>query len=148
MNPKVAHSAGHGHSTRSWRYQSLSLHSRQGRSHVLESQSSSRTVDIDGEKTRIRGRSPRHDNRAPKRRDKSTIQKIKDLNAQINAINPGANASVTIEVLVRQTEPPFTYRVMKVKMSSRFNLPFQLEVYEGKTDPMDHLDSYKNLMSL
>ena len=29
-----------------------------------------------------------------------------------------------------------------------FKLPTQLGVYEAKTDPMDHLDSYKNLMSL
>ena len=37
---------------------------------------------------------------------------------------------------------------MKVKVSSRFKLPSQLGIYKGKIDPMDHLDSYKNLMSL
>ncbi|GFS46237.1 hypothetical protein Acr_00g0100960 [Actinidia rufa] len=35
---------------------------------------------------------------------------------------------------------------MKVKVSSKFKLSSQLGVYEGKIDPMDHLDSYKNLM--
>ncbi|GFZ14317.1 hypothetical protein Acr_24g0005070 [Actinidia rufa] len=46
------------------------------------------------------------------------------------------------------TEPPFTRRVMRARISSKFKLPAQLGVNEGKTDPMDHLDSYKSLMSL
>ncbi|PSS08179.1 Seed linoleate 9S-lipoxygenase [Actinidia chinensis var. chinensis] len=37
---------------------------------------------------------------------------------------------------------------MRIKVSSKFKLPSQLRVYKGKTYPMDHLDSYKNLMSL
>ncbi|GFZ04978.1 hypothetical protein Acr_17g0005500 [Actinidia rufa] len=37
---------------------------------------------------------------------------------------------------------------MRTRVSSRFKLATQLKVYEGKTDPMDHLDSYKNLMIL
>ncbi|GFZ06699.1 hypothetical protein Acr_18g0008690 [Actinidia rufa] len=49
------------------------------------------------------------------------------------------------ELRIWQTEPPFTERVMKAKVLSRFKLPSHLGVYEGKTDPMDHLDSYKKL---
>ncbi|GFY80996.1 hypothetical protein Acr_01g0008050 [Actinidia rufa] len=48
----------------------------------------------------------------------------------------------------RQTDPPFTKRVLGARISSKFKLPTQLGIYEGKTDPMDHLDSYKSLMSL
>ncbi|GFY92422.1 hypothetical protein Acr_08g0008180 [Actinidia rufa] len=47
-----------------------------------------------------------------------------------------------------QTDPPFTERVLRARISSKFKLPTQLGIYEGKTDPMDHLDSYKSLMSL
>ncbi|GFY98578.1 hypothetical protein Acr_12g0011190 [Actinidia rufa] len=47
-----------------------------------------------------------------------------------------------------ETDPPFTERVLRTRISSRFKLPTQLGIYEGKTDPMDHLDSYKSLMSL
>ncbi|GFZ18422.1 hypothetical protein Acr_27g0001610 [Actinidia rufa] len=47
-----------------------------------------------------------------------------------------------------QTDPPFTERVLGARISSKFKLPTQLSIYEGKTDPMDHLDSYKILMSL
>ena len=79
---------------------------------------------------------------------KSTNQKFKDLDARIGNININVNALVTLDALIKQTEPPFTERVMKVRVSSRFKLPSQLGVYEGKMDPMDHLDSYKNLMML
>ena len=81
-------------------------------------------------------------------RDRSTNWKIKDLNAQIDAINTGANALVIVDVLIRQTKPLFTKRVMRTKVSSKFKLPPHLGVYKGKTNTMDHLDLYKNLMTL
>ncbi|GFS41410.1 hypothetical protein Acr_00g0074120 [Actinidia rufa] len=56
--------------------------------------------------------------------------------------------TVTLDALIRQIEPPFTERVMRVRVSSKFKLPSQLGMYEGKTDPVDHLESYKNLMML
>ncbi|GFY89059.1 hypothetical protein Acr_06g0009990 [Actinidia rufa] len=39
-------------------------------------------------------------------------------------------------------------RVLRARISSKFKLPAQLGIYEGKTDPMNHLNSYKSLMSL
>ncbi|GFZ15855.1 hypothetical protein Acr_25g0002640 [Actinidia rufa] len=39
-------------------------------------------------------------------------------------------------------------RVLRARISLKFKLPAQLGIYEGKTDPMDHLDLYKSLMSL
>ena len=103
---------------------------------------------MEGEKIRQRGRSPRRDDQTPRRRENSTLQKIRDLDADFDAINTGAGAPVTVDALIKQTEPPFTRRVMRARVSSRFKLPTQLEIYEGKTDPIDHLDSYKSLMSL
>ena len=70
------------------------------------------------------------------------------MDVQIDAINIGVNALVTLDALRKQTESPFTERVMEVRVLSRFKLPSQLGEYEGKMDPMDHLDSYKNLMKL
>ncbi|GFZ12862.1 hypothetical protein Acr_23g0012470 [Actinidia rufa] len=60
----------------------------------------------------------------------------------------GQGAPVTVDTLIKQTEPPFTERILRARISSKFKLPTQLGIYEGKTDPMDHLDSYKSLMSL
>ncbi|GFZ08216.1 hypothetical protein Acr_20g0000240 [Actinidia rufa] len=94
-----------------------------------------------------RGRSPHRGNHI-RARDKSTSQKIRDLDARLDAINTGTNAPVTVDTLIRQTKPPFTGRVLRARISSKFKLPTQLDIYEGKTDPMDHLDSYKSLMLL
>ncbi|GFY95336.1 hypothetical protein Acr_10g0007210 [Actinidia rufa] len=55
---------------------------------------------------------------------------------------------VTVDALIRQIEPLFTERIMRTRVSSRFKLPTHLGVYEWKTNPMDHLDLYENLMSL
>ena len=73
-----------------------------------------------GEETRRRGRSPRQDNQAHRSRDKSTTQKFKDFDARIDAINIDTNAPVTVDALIRQIEPQFTERVMKVKESQGF----------------------------
>ncbi|GFY94081.1 hypothetical protein Acr_09g0005270 [Actinidia rufa] len=89
-----------------------------------------------------RERSPRRDGRT-RARDKSTSQKIRDLDARLDAINTGTNAPIIVDALVRQTDPPFTERVLRTQISSKFKLPTQLGIYEGKTDPMDHLDLYK-----
>ncbi|GFZ18398.1 hypothetical protein Acr_27g0001370 [Actinidia rufa] len=94
-----------------------------------------------------RGRSP-HRGDHIRARDKSTSQKIRDLDARLDAINTGTNAPVTVDTLIKQTEAPFTERILRARISSKFKLPTQLGIYEGKIDPMDHLDSYKSLMSL
>ncbi|GFZ13017.1 hypothetical protein Acr_23g0014020 [Actinidia rufa] len=87
-----------------------------------------------------RGRSP-HRGDHTEAQDKSTSQKIRDLDTRLDAINTGMNVPVTVDTLVRQTDPPFTERVLRARISSKFKLPTQLGIYEGKTDPMDHLDS-------
>ncbi|GFY92557.1 hypothetical protein Acr_08g0009530 [Actinidia rufa] len=66
------------------------------------------------------------------------------------AANPPLPAAPVpdIERSRHSNQPPFTERVLRARISSKFKFPAQLGVYEGKTDPMDHLDSYKSLMSL
>ncbi|GFZ17569.1 hypothetical protein Acr_26g0008390 [Actinidia rufa] len=75
----------------------------------------------EGEKTRRRGRSPCRDDQAPRHRERSTIQKIRAWTPELMPSTLG---------------------------SSRFKLPIQFGVYDRKTDPMDHLDLYKNMMTL
>ena len=59
------------------------------------------------------------DDRVHKLHGKSTTQKFKNLDARIDTINTDVNVLVTMDALIRQTEPPFTERVMKVRVSSR-----------------------------
>ncbi|GFY91230.1 hypothetical protein Acr_07g0014260 [Actinidia rufa] len=90
----------------------------------------------------------RHSNRSGERSQNISANRIRDLDARLDAINTGTNAPVTVDTLIKQTEPPFTERILRARISSKFKLPAQLGIYEGKIDPMDHLDSYKSLMSL
>ena len=101
---------------------------------------------MEGEEIRRRRKSPHWNDQEYKRSDKSTTYKFKDLDAWVDAINTDINALVTVDALIRQTKPPFTEMVMRIRVSSKFKLPSQLGVYKRKMNPMDHLDSYKNLM--
>ena len=97
---------------------------------------------MEGEEFRRKGRSPLRNVWALR---SLHLTKNRDLDVCLDAINTGAGAPVTVDDLIKQIEPPFTRRVMRSKVSSKFKLPTQLGVSEGKTD---HLDSYKSLMSL
>ncbi|GFY95600.1 hypothetical protein Acr_10g0009850 [Actinidia rufa] len=63
-------------------------------------------------------------------------------------MTPRIGALVTVDTLIRQTESLFTERILRARVSSKFKLPTQFRIYEGKTDPIDHLDLYKSLTSL
>ncbi|GFY95612.1 hypothetical protein Acr_10g0009970 [Actinidia rufa] len=124
MNEINAHLCWSGTFSKEPQHQSASLHSRCKRSpSISESQSSSRTKDMTGEETRMRMRSPPRDDRVHKRRGKSIMQKLKDLDAWIDVINTGVNASVTVDTLIRQTELPFIERLMKVKVVLKMEDP-------------------------
>ncbi|GFY91348.1 hypothetical protein Acr_07g0015440 [Actinidia rufa] len=111
-----------------------------------ESRSSNKTLEAEGEVKRLR--SLYRSNQVPKRWSTSTSLKIRDLDVRLDAIDTSAGGPVTVDALFKQIEPSFTNRVMRARVSSRFKLPTQLGVYEGKIDPMDHLDSYNSLMTL
>ena len=78
---------------------------------------------MDNKEIRQRGRSPHRDDRVPRHWNNSTSQKIRDQNARLDAINTGAGAPVTVDALIKQTEPSFIGRVMRARVSSRFELP-------------------------
>ncbi|GFZ10013.1 hypothetical protein Acr_21g0006120 [Actinidia rufa] len=115
------------HSNRSGGRSHVSTEQARGRRRAPSPSIRERSSSSESSQTRSRvrrGKSPNRGNHT-EARDKSTSQKIRDLNARLDAINTGTNAPVIVDALVRQTDPPFT-----------------------KKDPMDHLDSYKSLMSL
>ncbi|GFS33374.1 hypothetical protein Acr_00g0028020 [Actinidia rufa] len=149
--PSVPDAERSRHSNRSGdRSHNVSTERARGRRRAPSPSLRERSSSSESSQTRSRvrrGRSP-HRGDHTKARDKSTSQKIRDLDARLDAINTGTNALVTVDTLVRQTDPPFTERVLGARISSKFKLPTQLGIYEEKTDPMDHMDSYKSLMFL
>ncbi|GFZ21689.1 hypothetical protein Acr_29g0008510 [Actinidia rufa] len=98
------------------RAQSPSLHE--------SSSSESSKTPAESEEAR-RGKSPRRDDRI-RARNKSTSQKFRDLDARLDAINTGTSAPVTMDTLIKQTEPPFTERILRARISAKFKLPAQL----------------------
>ncbi|GFY96614.1 hypothetical protein Acr_11g0009200 [Actinidia rufa] len=81
-------------------------------SSLLGSQSSRQTPRVEGEEVKRRGRSPRHDDQVPRHQDRSTMHKIRVLDARIDTINTGTSAPITVDALIKQTNPLFTKRVV------------------------------------
>ncbi|GFY89053.1 hypothetical protein Acr_06g0009930 [Actinidia rufa] len=112
--------------------------------------SGDRSQNVKSSRTPARARRGRslHSRNQIETRKQVHLAKDLDLDARIDTINTGTNAPVTVDTLIRQTEPPFTERVLRARISLKFKLSAQFGIYERKTNPMDHLDSYKSLMSL
>ena len=53
----------------------------------------------------------------------------------------------TVDILVQQTESPFTAEVLHFLLPAKFRMP-QVEAFDGARDPVDHLNTYKNQMKL
>ncbi|XP_058223097.1 uncharacterized protein LOC131332815 [Rhododendron vialii] len=58
-----------------------------------------------------------------------------------------AQTPAMVEELVQNTDSPFTSKVMGLPLPKKFKMP-QLETFNGSTDPLDHLETYKSLMHL
>ncbi|XP_058185741.1 uncharacterized protein LOC131302966 [Rhododendron vialii] len=58
-----------------------------------------------------------------------------------------AQTPAMVEELVQNTDSPFTSEVMGLPLPRKFKMP-QLETFNGSTDPLDHLETYKSLMHL
>ncbi|GFS37978.1 hypothetical protein Acr_00g0055000 [Actinidia rufa] len=104
--------------------------------------SGDRSQNISTERVRGRRRAP-----SPSLRERSSSSESSKTPARARR-GRSLHRGDHIEARNKQTEPPFIERVLRARISSKFKLPAQLGVYEGKTNPMDHLDSYKSLMSV
>ena len=56
-------------------------------------------------------------------------------------------APVSMDALVQQTESQFTAGVLHFSLPTKFRMP-QIETFDRKKYPVDHLNSYKNQMDL
>ena len=56
-------------------------------------------------------------------------------------------ASISMDVLVQQTESPFTVEVLHFPLPTKFRMP-HIKAFDGIKDPVDHLNTYKNQMEL
>ncbi|GFY87650.1 hypothetical protein Acr_05g0012890 [Actinidia rufa] len=89
--------------------------------------SGDRSHNVSTERARDRHRAP-----SPSLREGVPLRNQVKRDPELDAINTGTNAPITVDALVRQTDPPFTERVLRTRISSKFKLPTQLGIYEGK----------------
>ena len=72
-------------------------------------------------------------------------RKLRDLDQQVAELRRDTQRPT--EGLRIRTHPPFVRRITQEPIPSRFKTP-QMELYDGSTDPCDHLERYRTLMMI
>ena len=105
----------------------------------------------EGNEATLGGRVGNEELRHPQQRagELSWEQRFKSLHQELSRVKEvvRGRAPDTMENLVQQTESPFTAEVLHFPLPAKFRMP-QVEAFDGVRDPVDHLNSYKNLMEL
>ena len=52
-----------------------------------------------------------------------------------------------LDRMIKRNDSPFTSEVLECPLPQKFGLP-QLESYDGHTDPLNHIESFKTLLNL
>ena len=81
--------------------------------------------------------------------ERSWEQRFRDIQQELQHMKETVKgrALVSMDALVQQTESPFTAGVLHFPLPTKFRMP-QIETFDGRKDPVDHLDTYKNQMEL
>ena len=81
--------------------------------------------------------------RAPNQWD----EKIREVQNQLGDVFDAMKAQgpETVDYLVRRTDTPFKPNVANYPLPQKFKMP-SVETFDGKKDPLDHLETYKTLM--
>ena len=82
-------------------------------------------------------------------RERSWEQRLKSLHQELSHVKEvvRGRAPDTMDILVQQTESPFTAEVLHFPLPAKFRMP-RMEAFDGARDPVDHLNTYKNQMEM
>ena len=72
------------------------------------------------------------------------VQKVDEMDHQLEALKVKLERSYEKDFNMAL---PFTLKIMDKVILPRFKIP-QTELYDGSTDPLDHLEAFKALMLL
>ena len=72
------------------------------------------------------------------------IKRVEEMGRQLKALKVKSSQPFERDFT---TDPPFSAKVMNEPIPLRFKMP-QTELYDGTSDPLDHLESFKSLMLL
>ena len=81
--------------------------------------------------------------------ERSWEQRFKGLQQELSRMKEAVKgrAPDSMDILVQQTESPFTAEVLHFPLPAKFRMP-QIEAFDGAKDPVDHLNTYKNQIEL
>ena len=108
-----------------------------------------REVDKKGETSHTREHDPYQPPKGDRNEERSWEQRFRDIQQEISHIKVWVKgrAPLSMDVLVQQTESPFTAGVLHFPLPAKFRM-LQIETVDETKDPIDHLNTYKNLMEL
>ena len=81
--------------------------------------------------------------------EQSWEQRFRDIQQELSYMKETGKgrAPVSMDALVQQTKSSFTAGVLHFPLPAKFRMP-QIEMFDGKKDHVDHLNTYKNQMEL
>ena len=81
--------------------------------------------------------------------ERSWEQRFQDIKRELSHMKEAvkSRAPISMDTLVQQIESPFTTEVLHFPLPVKFRRP-QVEAFDEKRDPIDHLNTYKNRMEL
>ena len=77
-------------------------------------------------------------------REDQLIKRVEEMSRQLETLKVRPSRPFERNFTV---DPPFSAKVMNEPVPPRFKIP-QTELYDGTSDPLDHLESFKALMLL
>ena len=74
---------------------------------------------------------------------------MKNMRKELDKVKNAMKGKTTINLdgVIKRTESPFSASVLECPLPPKFRL-LQLEVYDGTTDPLDHIGAFKTILSL
>jgi len=74
---------------------------------------------------------------------------MKNMRKELDEVKNTMKGKTTMNLdgMIKRTDSPFTTSVLECPWPPKFHFP-QLEVYDGTKDPLDHIRSFKTLLSL
>ena len=74
-------------------------------------------------------------------------QMMEAMRKELDEVKSTMTAAINLDGMLNRTNSPFTTKVLECPLPLKFKLP-QLEVYESRKDPLDHISAFKTILDL
>ena len=66
---------------------------------------------------------------------------------ELDEVKSTMTVAVNLDGMLKRTNSPFITKVLECPLPLKFKLP-QLEVYDSRKDPLDHISAFKTILDL